>query len=1112
MSNNMKTTKDKRKKIQLNDKIKYHTRLQQKKLNQQELAKIKAEKHETKNIKTKVNKQLTININAKTPDSSESSINFIGPSTNKQSIKIPNERKQKNWNKSFMERKKNKKNRKSNDQPFLKINKKCFNISLDDIYYKNNFTLTHSFNINEFLDSFKFLSSPEVKVLDQTYDSYYDHTFFFCLDNYVFKPNDCIKKENDVHNLEQSIYINKNNSDNNHNLNIFKLLLLQYWCFYDFNTQRLFSKLNESKISETNYSEMLETDIISSAREIYSKFTTTKEASLLRQLLSSEIPGISVYEKACFLYDSFSFKTRKIYSLITTITKVQSTQNSNSKMIDMKKTSKIFTKLFKMKTLLPSHEIYFEITYMGKGLSLPKTYSEVTIKFRLSLPIIYFKNTKKKVSKKLDLSLNELLYSKLAKTKQDLPADKLYFKAENSSFSFSNLIQLIDEPRSQLETFFNLNVTERKYYLKTYSRKNLKKKLPLLKSYSKVIMHSKIFLLNTFSKKNIRDQKYILEIYSTLFEATIKEKCIKNASNINLCVITQSSQVIRIANEDNSEQLNHNQSSSDHSCILNAAIVTEHLIYWKVETPFHLAQIKNPDKQKACLENTTHLMGSDSCLCVDCYKAKKTRTSLMNLRKCACIVTTCEKTITHVFRSKWIKILKSLLLINKINLRVQTNEEEATHKIPICNEHYQQILLIAQCELCGNQGIQRFSFHKSKVHEYQSVINETEIPVTIKYDTIVCKSCTIYLELQGNKTTTLSLEFEKSCDATRVRIMNHYRSKMKKIDNSEINIKKTEEDDQLLLVKSLPTKKRNIFTPDSSVVLKPVSSAIEFANTTTTVITTTIETKPLMTTRTMTMATMSTVLTSATENPPLLGFNQKKQPTFNPSVPRTIKEPVTTNYRKHSLTVHKVTIPDHRITIPVEKPVSPIDKVDKSMTQIKKTKTLTSKPMIPVDRSTTLVNKSTISVDKPMVADHKQKLVFTPVLRSIFTSKFYVPNEHVKTPNSVSPIKIPTIVQTDQLLNNSLDSRSKSPLTECPKSSHQQTSKFSSTTPDVIQFYKNLKNTYPDGKAFVNNLMKLETCRNLGYFTVQNYETIHHQRKSCTATTPLHMMHYLSKP
>ncbi|CAH1738754.1 unnamed protein product [Aphis gossypii] len=792
---------------------------------------------------------------------------------------------------------------------------------------------------------------------------------------------------------------------------------------------------------------MLESDIISSAHTIYSKFITTKEASLLGQLLSSEIPipGISVYEKACFLYDSFSFKTRKIYSLITTITKVQSTQNSNSKMIDMKKTSKIFTKLFKMKTLLPSHEIYFEITYMGKGLSLPKAYSEVTTKFRLSLPIIYFKNTKKKVSKKLDLSLNELLYSKLAKTKQDSPADKLYFKAENASFSYSNLIELIDEPRSQLETIFNLNVTERKYYLKTYSRKNLKKKLSLLKSYSKVIVHSKIFLLKTFSKKNIRDQKYILEIYSTLFEATIKEKCIKNASNINLCVITQSSQVIRIANEDNFEQLNHYQSSSD----------------------------------------TTHLIGSDSCLYVDCYNSKKKKTSLMNLRKCACIVTTCEKNISHVFRSKWITILKPLLLINKINLRVQTNEEEATHKIPICNEHYQQILLIAQCQLCGNQGIQRFPFHKSKVHEYQSVLNEEEIPVTIKYGTIVCKLCDTYLESRRNKTTKLSFENEKSYDSTRVRIMNHL-SKIKKIDNSEINIKKTEEDDQLLLVKSLPTKKRNIFTPDSSMVLKPVSSSIEFANTTTTVITTTIGTKPLMTTRTMTMATMSTVLTSTTESASLLEFNQKTQPTFNPSVPRTIKEPVTTNYRKHSLTVHKVTTPDHRITIPVEKPVSPIDKVDKSMTQIKKTKTRTSKPMIPVDRSTTLVNKPTISVDKPMVADHKQKFVFTPVLKSINTSKFYVPKEHVKTPNSVSPIKIPTIVQTDQLLNNSLDSRSKSPLTEFPKSSHQQTSKLLSTTPDVIQFYKNLKDTYPDGKAFVNNLMKLETCRNLGYFTVKN--------------------------
>lgn len=534
----MKTTKDKRKKIRLNNKIKYCTRLQRKKLNQLDQGKIKAEKQETKNIKTKVNRQLTININAKTSDSSESLINLIVPSTNEQSIKIQNYRKQKNWSESLMGRKKKKNSRNSNYQPFLEINKKCFNISLDDMYYKNNFILTYNFNITEFLDSFKFLLNPEVKFLDQTYDSYYNHNFSSCIDNYLFKSNNSIKKENDVHNLEQYFYINKNNSDNNHDLNIFKLLLLQYWCFYNFNTQSLFSKVNESKKSETNYSEMLETDIISSTCEIYSKCSTTKESSLLRQLLCSEISGISVYEKSCFLYDSFSYKTRNIYSLIT---KLQSTENSNSKLIDMKKTSKIFTKLFKMET--SPHEIYFEITYMGKGLSLPKTHSEVTTKFILSLPIIYFKNTKKKVLKKLNLSLNELLYSKLAKTKQDLPADELYFKAENASFSYSNLIGLIDKPCSQLETFFNCTITDKKYYLKTYSRKNLKKKLPLLKSYSKIIVDSKIFLLKTFSKKNIRDQQYISEIYNTLFEVTIEEKCIENASNINSCVIAQSGQV-----------------------------------------------------------------------------------------------------------------------------------------------------------------------------------------------------------------------------------------------------------------------------------------------------------------------------------------------------------------------------------------------------------------------------------------------------------------------------------------------------------------------------------------------------------------------------------------
>jgi len=301
--------------------------------------------------------------------------------------------------------------------------------------------------------------------------------------------------------------------------------------------------------------------------------------------------------------------------------------------------------------------------------------------------------------------------------------------------------------------------------------------------------------------------------------------------------------------------------------------------------------------------------------------------------------------------------------------------------------------------------------------------------------------------------------------------------KSMELAKSKINVKKT--DNKLLLVKSQSTKKRNIFTADSSMVLKPVLSAIEFANTTTTVITTTIETKPLMTTRTMTMTPMSMVLTSATENLSPLGFNQKIQPTFldtHPSVPRTIKRPVTTNYRKHSMPVHKLTTPDHRITIPVEKPVSPM----------------------------TLVNKSTILVDKPMIADHKKKLVFTQALRPITSSELSIPKEHVKSPNSVSSKKIPITVQTDQLLNNSLGSRSKSLPTESLKSSHNQVSKFSSTVPKIIQSFKTLKTNYPNTKLFVNSLIQLEARRNLGYFTVQNNETIHHQRMSSTATTPPH--------
>uniref|UniRef100_A0A2S2NF99 Zonadhesin n=2 Tax=Schizaphis graminum TaxID=13262 RepID=A0A2S2NF99_SCHGA len=1178
------------------------------------------------------------------------------------------------------------------------------------------------------------------------------------------------------------------------------------------------------------------------------------------------------YEKALFLHDSFSKITPKIYFLMTEIGKLQSSQKWNSKMTDMIKTSKIFSKMFKMRALLSSHEIYFKITYMGEAPRLPKTYYELTAKFRLSLSITYFKNTKKKVLKKHELSLNEL-HSEIAKTEQEQPANKLYCKARKSLITYSNLTKCIYALWCSPETFFNYTIIDKKYCLEIYSkiilvnlsdlgklypRMNLKKKLNFPKTYFEMIVHNKLFLQKKFSKKNIRDQQNLLKINSNFFfkgtllllkmyhnkiiqdkrsilksyskvksklcmsitnsEVNLKkqqsiskiysktypslpvtyleeniieklclpstyfknilkerlfspstrlenpvkkkllqinkypvvpikngqtlpkaipdimsvknivslpntlsgvpleEKCIKNVSNNSEMVVMKKKEFLKlnpqqitinepvisildeanetttteiipqkkefmvglgllssvpsekknvqsklpqknethtkvnnIANEENAEQLNYDKPNSEkvkcsylsknsnckkddqkhttNSILVSADKPLESLIHKDhycmpecsscnrkfdlLESPFHIARIKNPDKQKACLENATHLIGSDSCLCVGCYQVIEKRTSIKNLKKRSCIVMTCEQTVTRDFNSKWMNIIKSTLLINKFNLRVQTNEEEAMHKIPVCNAHYEQILLITQCQLCGNRTIQKFQLNKSVLDEYQTVLDEDKIPVIIKYGILICKPCHIYLLLRRDQTTNISLELEKHCDATKIRIINHYRLKMKELERMklakcEINVKKTEEDDQLLTVKSLPMKKSNIFTANSSVVLQPANDANKplmtkrtmiklpvvkkttskvlkesteklstlafkqkmqiklssmIKSTTvatskqplTTAIKTKIGTAPLIMTRTMVKVPiekrpMSMVLTNVAENLSALKLNQITQPKCtdkHPPVPKTKKHvanqlTITTKCEKRSMPiVHKLTIPDYRTTIPVkenpttqvdksmisiEKPTVPNDKpttqVDKLMTPIEKLTTLAYKPTIPIDRSMTQVNKSITSfdeskvlIDKPMITDHKPKPVFTPAVKSFFTSKLIVPKKHIKTPDSVKPIKIPTIVQTDQSLKNTLNLGSTSPHTEFPKLSRQQIrpSTSSSTTPEIIQLFKNLKMTYPNGMELINHLLKLESCRNLGYFTVEKNKTIRHQQMSCTATIPAHTINRLSE-
>jgi len=55
------------------------------------------------------------------------------------------------------------------------------------------------------------------------------------------------------------------------------------------------------------------------------------------------------------------------------------------------------------------------------------------------------------------------------------------------------------------------------------------------------------------------------------------------------------------------------------------------------------------------------------------------------------------------------------------------------------------------------------------VHEYQLILDEDNIPATIKYGTLICKPCHIYILLRRDKTTIIPSDLQKHCDATKTR-------------------------------------------------------------------------------------------------------------------------------------------------------------------------------------------------------------------------------------------------------------------------------------------------------------------------------------------------------
>ncbi|XP_050438896.1 uncharacterized protein LOC126844626 [Adelges cooleyi] len=160
-----------------------------------------------------------------------------------------------------------------------------------------------------------------------------------------------------------------------------------------------------------------------------------------------------------------------------------------------------------------------------------------------------------------------------------------------------------------------------------------------------------------------------------------------------------------------------------------------------LDTPCHIAQIKSSEKQIACLENVTHLIGPDSCLCDTCFRTIEKRSGKKSIQQSGCIVVGCVRQASNNFKSQWIEKVKKLL--GRIGIVFQDWQQKT--ELPICSVHHDDVMNVSQCQLCGNRALLKFELIRDERQRFQQILDEDQIAFKLHQDLFICKPCRVYL-------------------------------------------------------------------------------------------------------------------------------------------------------------------------------------------------------------------------------------------------------------------------------------------------------------------------------------------------------------------------------
>ncbi|KAK6621077.1 hypothetical protein RUM43_011383 [Polyplax serrata] len=199
-----------------------------------------------------------------------------------------------------------------------------------------------------------------------------------------------------------------------------------------------------------------------------------------------------------------------------------------------------------------------------------------------------------------------------------------------------------------------------------------------------------------------------------------------------------------------------------------------------LDTPCHIAQLKDADKRRNILATEVHLT-ADSCLCDACFRHvdkksncptfthKKGDIRRRSVRKQTCIAQNCNAESQHSIRRKIFVKLKKSIGRKVILDGAKLEKLQPGQTLTFCNRHIYWIDYFMSCGICKKR-LKSVNMYRvsSEVGELNSALSSDEIPAILTENRFLCKICNCFASIRlkyknPNELTASHRQFYETC-------------------------------------------------------------------------------------------------------------------------------------------------------------------------------------------------------------------------------------------------------------------------------------------------------------------------------------------------------------